>query len=50
VGITKKEILMLPTETIVPGTDQEEQVERAVAWVLWSLIAYAPYLGCVLGK
>jgi len=37
--------LLVEGDGVVPGRDEVERAEEALAWVLWALFAYAPDLG-----
>ncbi len=39
------EVLMGEEETVMPGPGEVRRAERALAWVLWALFAYAEEVG-----
>ena len=43
--IRSPELLMGERDSIVPGRDEVQQTEKALAWVLWALFAYSDDLG-----
>jgi hypothetical protein len=45
VRIRNPEVLMEPGDGVVPGRDEIQQAENALAWVLWAMFAHASELG-----
>ena len=43
--VRSPELLMGERDCIVPGRDEVQQTEKALAWVLWALFAYSDDLG-----